>query len=88
MMRCKEIKEHPKLRNQTNLLDIASADDKFHQQRSTTTAKLHFTPRKKYSARGARKPQSSIGSDSEESKVPLTRLQKVEKLIEGELPKK
>ena len=88
-MRCKEIQEHPKLRNQTNLLDLTSADEKAKQRSTTTTAKLHFTPRKKYSARGAaKKVQSSIGSDSEESKVPLTRLQKVEKLIEGELPKK
>ena len=37
----------------------------------------------------ARAKPAVEGSDEEESnKVPLTRLQKIEKLIEGELPKK
>lgn len=48
---------------------------------------MHFTPRKKYQPR--QKAETNTDDDGEEEfKGPLTRLQKIEKLIEGELPKK
>ena len=97
MLNCKEIREHPKLRNQNDLLG-----DDYHKgakkngegsggfkgigNTQNSTAKLHFTPRKKYTARV--KPAVEVSDEEEESKLPLTRLQKIEKLIEGELPKR
>ena len=52
-----------------------------------SATKLHFTPRKKFQSMH-KVTETQLEGEDEESKLPLSRLQKIEKLIQGELPKK
>ena len=81
----KEIKDHPKLRNQGQLLDpegeLAVSSKK--------VKKLKNSPRKKFSRRGQYEDDEDLVSDEDDKSIdkdkkgPFTRLQKIERMIEG-----
>ena len=86
VLKVKEIAEHPKLRGAPNLLVGPKIDS--NRKNKGSAQKLHFTPRRKYqSFQSKQSENAAMQSDEEEKPVPLTRLQKIEKLIEGELPR-
>ena len=84
----KEIKDHPKLRNQGQLLDPEGEQ----AVSSKKVKKLKNSPRKKFSRRGQYEDDDDLVSEEDdksmdkEKKVPLTRLQKIDRMIEGQMP--
>ena len=88
----KEIKNHPKLRNASQLLGHSDEEKKSSgRKKKTNVKKLHSTPRKKYEKRSVYDldgVEAGHTLDDEEGpkRIPMSRLQKIDRIIEGTLP--